>query len=253
KQLREIYDEKYLNGILLKDTLLKGEYVERIDRYISQRLGSDIYLYKMIFLGTINISDSELYNRTYSKNSLKRYKNGYMTFLKIEINYRTNYLIIFKLENGQKFQIEDTYNLRQVSEFTIDRYIENEEYYKISGSSHEIRYHNIEDYIKLFRSLQFLTTKYEDECPQFIELLDIFSTTLDMSFANYNEYLDKDTINLIMDIVSSNTFERGRISKFRRVNLESSKMSEYELKYIKSGNLKDRAIFLQILYSLQHF
>lgn len=222
-RLKDKYSDVYLNGILMKDILTNTAYINRMDEYLRQLL--KLYTYnpfiKLFFTRTIRRDPAEqfeeLYNMGIYIDDIVDIKQEYVMF----ITRNNTELIIFKLENGQIFQIENNVvtQISDVKQAIIFKYGINNEtiFYNIVHTS----FHNIHDYISVFTTMYaILDLEPSSQCPEFIEFIETFETLLDENYQKYTEFLDEDLILQVMDIVSQRTAEKGgKLSKFRSTSM----------------------------------
>ncbi len=261
RDLSDRYGDQYLNGILLKDILMENGYIETMDDYLSKNAKSNVIMpfLGLLLTGAIRNDEQEakeVYNRDYDIN-VKTMKCGYvMMFMtgsygyiswEPHRGYEIDHFAVMRLENGEMYEITQFGEVKQIAEIDIISHLhhygdifEDESKRFLIGSSWPLKYHNIEDYIQFFRTLyDALNLDEVDDCPEFIELVLEFVSKLDENFEKYTEFVDEDMMSMIMDIVSGQTTERGKLSKFRRTTAESFSMSIYEKKQVEPTVLDD--------------
>ncbi len=265
EDLSDIYNDEYLNDYLFLHAILMSKHVNYIDDYI--RDIKDIYttntFLKFAITGTLRSNtdeDIELYTNEFTMSSNFDVKKGYFVFMKEIIIYNaaddkfdpdpfvTEYeSILFRLHSGARYIIKmdgEIYKVNDYSEIIEDQSQYND--YTYLGSTHHIDFNNIENYVQLFMRLyRILGLKSKQDCPSFIQLLEDFRDDLNMDWDKYHKFDDPDMLQLVLDIIADQTAERGVLSIIRRLNVESSLMSEYERNIVEPKTLDD---FIDIIY-----
>ncbi len=268
QDLNDRYKGLYLNDILFLDTILNSKYSKDMDKYIHTVKNINTYntFFKFAITGTIrNLEqeDDELYIRELCIFDNLDIKQGYFMFIK-EIGifdlgdpkiklYGKNILeyeyILVRLHNGDRYIIHPSGDSTYVLDYTGIIATQNPtSNYIYRGSSQPISFNDIENYIQMFRKLyHVLNLKHEQECLEFIQILEDFRDKLDLSLDKYHKFDDPKMLQLVLDIIASQTSERGVMSKIRRLNVENALMSEYERNIVEPKTLDD---FVDFIYNI---
>ncbi len=264
RQLNLKFKGKYINNIVLKDTIFKPENIIQIDDYIRFMFNDDtlkLPTAKLIISGSIH-SDL-LYNRNYTDSNFAQLQKGYYYPIRITCNFDYSYkitekwreetlhsfpekhpffyeLLIMRLDNGEIWLLTEDYEFRLIrysaslerEDFMLYKYFpEGCKNVTIMGSEREMGHRFIHDYIQSFRNLEtILIDRLNSECPELVSLIRNFRRILDKNFTKYSKYYDLYRTNLIMGLVSVETRKRrSKLSKFAKVNKRGRAMGKLQL------------------------
>ncbi len=276
---------KYINNIVLKDTIFKPENIIQIDDYIRFMFNDNtlkLPTAKLMISGSIQ--PDLLYNRDYTDSDFTQLQTGYYYPLRITCN-KDDYsykitekwreetlhsfpekhpffyeLLIMRLDNGEIWILTEDYEFRLIKYSTK---LEREDFmlYKyfpkgcknvtIMGSEREMGHRFIHDYIQSFRNLEtILIDRLNSECPELVSLIRNFRRILSQEFTKYSEYYNFNRMDLIMKLVSVETKERLKLSKFAKVDKRGRKIGKLRLIELEKEGFYDIEKRAQSIYDI---
>ena len=223
---------------LIIDVFFRFSRKYAFDYYINSRLnyqniGSFI---KFIITGFIPESEKQenlIFNRTYNLLTLNKIKPGYVYILKLQYKGNVYEYILIRPNIGKRYIYSVDNDMgKYVDEFYIKHILPGSNVTVATGSSRLISFKYLNDYIQVFRNLEYALKLSEIyECDQLVNLVEIFIRTMKLRFNTYSR------LNIIPNLI----IESGEAL----VGTLSHKL----IKYSKENDLK---IYLKEIEMLKH-